>query len=268
VKGYVTVGKADFYVEIYGTASKTLVFFHGFSQTHETFYPLLQNLKTYKVVLVDLLGHGKTRDEYESYSFELLVTLLEALFEKLGLFTFDLYGYSMGARVAMHFCRSYPQRVEHLLLESSSAGLKSYEEVESRVIQDQNVESKIIEGLEQFNEFWKSLPLFSRLKNLSIEKQENIERMRLSQNPKNLIKALKGFSIARQKNLLEEFQFKQICLIAGKEDLKYCQIMQEMAHKWSAPLVCVENAGHNVHIEHPLEIVEIIQNISVKSKMI
>lgn len=264
MKKCIEVGNAKFYVEICSPklmekTSKTVVFFHGFSQTHETFYPLLSKLTEYQVVLIDLLGHGKSESCDSNYSFELLVELLNKVFEQLQLNEFELYGYSMGARIAMHYVRSYPKKVSKLYIESSSSGLNTMAEKTQRILLDKRIEEVILTGLCEFDAFWRVLPLFSRLKRLPIAVQEHISKMRCSHSQIELVKALRGFSISSQETLINKLAFKPVELIVGECDEKYLPIMVEMANMWNAPLNIVANAGHNVHVEQPEEVVKIIR---------
>jgi len=73
--------------------------------------------RAFRVHLPDARGHGTTRwDAAEGFRVEWLVDDLEAFVDALGLATFHLVGFSMGALTALHFASSRPERVRTLVV--------------------------------------------------------------------------------------------------------------------------------------------------------
>jgi pimeloyl-ACP methyl ester carboxylesterase len=85
-----------------------------------------------RVVALDLRGHGQSGKPHDpaAYGPEALVGDVVGLMDHLGLRDVDLFGYSMGARVALATALSHPVRVAHLIvggvgeraLQSSASG--------------------------------------------------------------------------------------------------------------------------------------------------
>lgn len=85
-----------------------------------------------RVVALDLRGHGQSGKPHDpdAYGPEALVGDVVGLMDHLGLGDVDLFGYSMGARVALATALAHPARVAHLIvggvgeraLQSSASG--------------------------------------------------------------------------------------------------------------------------------------------------
>jgi pimeloyl-ACP methyl ester carboxylesterase len=73
--------------------------------------------KAFLVHLPDARGHGTTRwDAANGFRYEWLVDDLIAFADALGLATFHLVGFSMGAMTALHFAARYPERLRTLVV--------------------------------------------------------------------------------------------------------------------------------------------------------
>ena len=71
-----------------------------------------------RVVALDLRGHGESGKPHDpaAYDAEKLVGDVVALMDHLGLEGVDLFGYSMGSRLALAVARAHPDRVAHLIV--------------------------------------------------------------------------------------------------------------------------------------------------------
>ena len=96
-----------------------LVVLHGATSTgREDFAAQLPAVrKTFRVYLPDARGHGRTRwDVADGFSQPLLTGDLAAFVDALGLTTFHLLGFSMGAMTAMTYATRWPERLRTLVL--------------------------------------------------------------------------------------------------------------------------------------------------------
>ena len=109
-------------VNTFDAKRTTLVCLHGFTGTLATFAAVFPSQTPYNVLGIDLPGHGATAGLVapERYTMKQVCHDLAELTESLNLPCFCLLGYSMGARTALGFALHYPQKVQHLLLESGS----------------------------------------------------------------------------------------------------------------------------------------------------
>ncbi len=108
----------DIAYEVLG-AGPPLVLLHGATSLgREDFaaqLPLLS--KAFRVYLPDARGHGGTRwDAAHGFTYQWLVDDLEAFADALGLPTFHLIGFSMGAMTALQFAVRVPQRLRTLMV--------------------------------------------------------------------------------------------------------------------------------------------------------
>ena len=151
----------------------TVVLLHGFTGTSSTWDEVSALLEgKFKVVAVDLTGHGKTSIPSDSsrYSMAEQIDDLEALFAEMNLIKFTLIGYSMGGRIALAYTNKYPERVTSLLLESASPGLKTEHERIERKAADALLAKRILaEGISAFVDFWSEIPLFASQKKMSLQ---------------------------------------------------------------------------------------------------
>jgi pimeloyl-ACP methyl ester carboxylesterase len=96
-----------------------LVLLHGASTTgRETFAAQIPALaESFRLYLPDARGHGRTLwDAADGFEAEWLVDDLEAFVDGLGLRTFHLIGYSMGAMTALGFAVRAPERLLTLVV--------------------------------------------------------------------------------------------------------------------------------------------------------
>jgi pimeloyl-ACP methyl ester carboxylesterase len=104
--------------ETHGSGSP-LVMLHGATSIgREDFaaqIPLFS--KRFELVLPDARGHGKTRwDASDGFQYDWLVEDLAGFTEALGLDTFHLLGFSMGAMTALQFATALPERLRTLVV--------------------------------------------------------------------------------------------------------------------------------------------------------
>ncbi len=86
--------------------------------------------RTHTVYLVDARGHAGTRwDPADGWGRDLLVADLGAFADALGLATFHLAGFSMGAMTALTFASRHPERVRSAIV----AGIDTEPEPRARV---------------------------------------------------------------------------------------------------------------------------------------
>ncbi|MCL1700966.1 2-succinyl-6-hydroxy-2,4-cyclohexadiene-1-carboxylate synthase [Lysinibacillus sp. Bpr_S20] len=254
------------YVEIWNEeAEQTLVALHGFTGSSATWRNLAKALHSVRVIAIDLIGHGQTAipQQISRFSMQEQIRDLEEVFCQLQLKKFTLLGYSMGGRVALSYAISYPERIEKLILESASPGLRTSKERSERCERDNALAEKIMNnGLLSFVHAWENIPLFESQKRLPNNVQEAIRLERLSQKEEGLAGSLQGIGTGSQPSnwmSLEKLEFP-VLLITGSLDAKFCKIAQEMkALLKNAKHTTVIDAGHAIHVENPAEFATIVE---------
>ncbi|SMO89808.1 2-succinyl-6-hydroxy-2,4-cyclohexadiene-1-carboxylate synthase [Melghirimyces algeriensis] len=235
-----------------------LLLLHGFTGSLNTFAPFVPSWsRSHRVIRLDLIGHGQTDAPQipDRYTMEEVGKDLRVILDQLEIKRTHILGYSMGGRLALSFALMYPERVESLLLESSSPGLRTEAERRARRKQDASLADWIErEGMEAFVRYWEGIPLFSTQKRLSERVRRHIREERLANRAEGLAGSLRGMGTGRQPSWWDHLQcVKQpVALITGEEDQKFCRIADAMeqgfpfARQWR-----VSRAGHAVHVEQP-----------------
>lgn len=114
----VRAGGLDIGYDVHG-AGPPLIMLHGATSAgREDFAAQIPNFaKAFLVHLPDARGHATTRwDVTDGWSYERLVDDLAAFADALGLATFHLVGFSMGAMTALQFAARWPERLRTLVV--------------------------------------------------------------------------------------------------------------------------------------------------------
>ena len=118
--GYVDVNGVHMYYEVHGTGGTPLVLLHGaFSATGTSFAGMLPELSRNRtVVSFELQGHGHTADIDRPLSVPALADDVVKALGQLGIAQVDLFGYSLGAGVALRVAIDHPELVRRLVMAS------------------------------------------------------------------------------------------------------------------------------------------------------
>ena len=119
--GYAPVNGLQMYYEIHGTG-QPLVLLHGaFSAIGTSFGALLPGLaRSRQVIGLELQAHGRTADIDRPLSIEQMADDTAAALHHLGIEQADIFGYSMGAAVALHVVLRHPELVRKLVFMSAT----------------------------------------------------------------------------------------------------------------------------------------------------
>jgi 2-succinyl-6-hydroxy-2,4-cyclohexadiene-1-carboxylate synthase len=248
-----------------GGRGRPLLLFHGFTGSSATWQPFLDTLSdSRRVIAVDLLGHGRSDSPADAarYRVERQIEDLTALLDQLDVAEYDLLGYSMGGRLAMHLALAHPGRVGRLVLESASPGIASSEERAARMRHDESLAQMLErQGIAAFVDRWERLPLFAGQARLPDTTRETVRQQRLSSNPVGLAGSLRGFGAGVPAPLFDRLQdLPPALVIAGELDEKYGALARRMAESLrNATVAIVPDAGHTVHLERPDEFARLVR---------
>jgi pimeloyl-ACP methyl ester carboxylesterase len=105
------------YYDIGGSKSKNaLVFIHGWTCSANFWKDNYNAFPGYRVIALDLIGHGQSDRPKAEYSMEYFAKSVEAVLKKAKIDEAVLVGHSMGTPVARQFYRLYPDQVLGLVI--------------------------------------------------------------------------------------------------------------------------------------------------------
>ncbi|KKI88888.1 esterase [Bacillus sp. SA1-12] len=234
-----------------------LVLLHGFTGSSDNWTSILNEITNTSFILIDIIGHGQTEipEDPARYTTEEAVEDLVTILDDLNIEKANFLGYSMGGRLALSFTATYPNRVNKLILESSSPGIKDTEEREKRKKSDEKLAEKIIEkGIVSFVDYWEDIPLFSTQKRLPEKQKEKIREKRLQNSSIGLANSLIGMGTGVQPSWWDKLPSLKnpILLICGELDQKFCDIANTMHQMFpNTVLKEIKDTGHAIHVEQP-----------------
>jgi 2-succinyl-6-hydroxy-2,4-cyclohexadiene-1-carboxylate synthase len=206
----------------FGSAEQpTLCFLHGFMGASADWRPIVRELKDeFHCLTIDLPGHGRSLDQREeAYSVKGATEAVVEVLDVEGVSSCTLIGYSMGGRVALSLALRHPSRVERLVLESASPGLRTEAERAERREVDSERAARIEDDLEAFLTDWYRLPLFGSLARHDLV--DEMVRTRSTNDPQELARALRGLSPGRQTpfwDRLDEIDCPTLVLTGALDD--------------------------------------------------
>lgn len=260
----ILVNDVPYFYESAG-AGRPLLLLHGFTGSTVNWHPFVPPLAShYRVVVVDVLGHGRTASppDEKRYTMQRVAADLITLLDELDIKQTALLGYSMGGRLALYTAVAYPERINLLMLESASPGLATAAERAERVERDRALADWIAtNSIEAFVDRWQALPLWRSQAALPVAARKALRQQRLQNTQVGLANSLRGMGTGAQPSLwpsLSEVK-TPVLLVAGELDEKFVTINQQMAALLPrAYLQIVAGVGHMVHLEQASQFGQIV----------
>jgi 2-succinyl-6-hydroxy-2,4-cyclohexadiene-1-carboxylate synthase len=241
------------HAEIVGSGPP-LVLAHGFTQTGRSWGRFGELLAPgHRLILVDLPGHGSSATVEAG-----LVDGGDLLVEAGGEQPFDLLGYSLGARFALHAALAYPGAVRRLVLIGATAGIEDPQARDARRRRDEALAEEIQREADvlPFLERWLSGPMFAGLRDPGLE-----ERRR--NTPAGLASSLRLAGTGTQEPLWGRLGHLECptLLLAGADDVRFAIAARRMAGLAPHAVVSlVPGAGHAAHLAQPVLTARIVQS--------
>ncbi|HQH67175.1 MAG TPA: 2-succinyl-6-hydroxy-2,4-cyclohexadiene-1-carboxylate synthase [Candidatus Hydrogenedentes bacterium] len=255
------------YVVLNPTGNVTVLFLHGFMGSGEDWRLIAQDLsRACRCVLVDLPGHGYTpvRSDSAAYTMAAVSRDVMHLMDRVSPGRFFVVGYSMGARLGLYLATEYRERIEGLIMESASPGLRTERERAERRERDDRLAEELETGnWETFLRQWYARPLFETLRKHGSRFEELLERRRMN-NPRELARVLRGMGTGAQPSLWDALHeiAAPVLLVVGERDPKYRTLAESMCEMIPrAAMAVMPDAGHNVHFEKPTDYTRLLQGL-------
>jgi len=225
-----------------------IVLLHGFTESLEIWNEFAVSLcKSFRVICIDLPGHGKSECLGYSHSMEELAECMHALLESLNIEKPIVIGHSMGGYVALAFARKYSKNVKGLGLFHSSAYPDTIEGKANR--------SKVIEFISKnHSEF-----IMNFIPDLFTPKNREKFQNEISILVDSAKKMTKEGIIASQigmrdrvdsSDVLKNVDFP-VLFIAGKKDTRipFDKVMEQVAMPKDTIALLLDEVAHMGYIE-------------------
>jgi 2-succinyl-6-hydroxy-2,4-cyclohexadiene-1-carboxylate synthase len=225
------------------------VLLHGFGGTRHAWEGVAALLahERYRPLAIDLPGHGEQADAPRPITFSGCVEHVLARAPR----RFELCGYSMGGRIALHVALAAPQRVRRLVLVSSGAGIDDDAERTARRRADERLAEDLERGpYGELIERWRSQPLFAgEPPAAGALAREDQRRNR----PDALAAVLRGIGTGAMAPLwsrLAELSMP-VAIVVGERDEKFQALGRRMARLLRRADLAVVPGGHGLVLENP-----------------
>lgn len=114
----VPINGMQMYYEVSGSG-EPLIVLHGAYMNIPTMGEIIPMLaETHTVYALELQGHGRTNDIDRPITYPNLTADVAAFMDAIGLWKADVFGYSMGAAVALRLAVEHPEKVDQLIAAS------------------------------------------------------------------------------------------------------------------------------------------------------
>ncbi len=113
---YAKLNGQKVYFKSFGKGKKAVVLVHGWTCNSEFWKNSYASFPEYRVIAVDLIGHGKSDKPKANYTMEYFAQSIEAVMKKAKVKKAVLVGHSMGTPVIRQFYRLYPRKTLGLVI--------------------------------------------------------------------------------------------------------------------------------------------------------
>ena len=231
---------------------RVIILLHGFLESLEVFEEFSDKLsKTFRVISIDLPGHGQTPTIGYVHSMELMAECAKTVLDSLGLRKYVVVGHSMGGYVALAFAELFPKNVSGLCLFHSTAMPDSDEKKKDR----DRVAEIVMKDHTQFVS--DLIPKLFAKENIPLFKDEVAKAKTIAMNtPKEgIVAALKGMKERPSRELVLKNIKCPVLFIIGKQDviLAWENLLLLASLPKKSFNTVLEHAGHMGFYEAPEE---------------
>ena len=222
---YLIYKKQKLRYNLEGKGDKVIIFLHGFMEDLTYWKKYSKELsKKYKVISIDLLGHGESENNQEINTMENMADEVNFILQELNLEKGIFVGHSMGGYVGLDFLKKNTEKVEGLVLINSHIFI----DIKTKIKQRESLVRLIKEGKKEHlikisipnNFFIKNKQEIERVKNMALEcEDKNI--ISTSNGMKNRTDTIDIFFNSKCKKLIIEGKFdKTTDFISLKNEIK------------------------------------------------
>jgi 2-succinyl-6-hydroxy-2,4-cyclohexadiene-1-carboxylate synthase len=241
-----------------GAMAPNLVLLHGFTHTGASWDRTVAALpQRYRPVAPDIRGHGAAAD--------VRPVSLDGVVDDIGGLTdgpFELVGYSMGGRLALHVALAgsvVGGRLRRVVLIGASPGIAGPAERAQRRAADERLAAEVEQmTIDAFARRWAQTAV---LADQPAAVRAAVHADRLRNTPAGLAAALRGLGTGALPSVWERLgeMTMPVDLVVGERDEKFRALALQMAAALPrARIHVVGGAGHAVHLEAPDAVAQVI----------
>lgn len=240
---------------------RVVVLLHGFLESLEVFEELSTRLsKTFRVISIDLPGHGQTPVLGYAHSMELMADCVKAVLDSIRVRKYVVIGHSMGGYVALAFAEKFPERVSGFGLFHSTAMPDSEEKKKDR--------ERVAEIVKNDHKKFVSelIPKLFDPDNLTILRHEVGQAKKIAEDTsvEGIVAALRGMKDRPNREMVLKNAKCPVLFIIGKKDVILAWenlLLLSGLPKKSSQLV-LDHAGHMGFYEAPEQTFKAIRRFS------
>ncbi|WP_130736362.1 alpha/beta fold hydrolase [Flavobacterium sp. J27] len=230
-----------------------IVLLHGFLENSKMWHDIVPVLLTkYRIVCVDLLGHGETECLGYVHTMEDMADAVHYILHFLQLEKVVLIGHSMGGYVALAFAELYQEKIAGLVLMNSTAREDSEERKVNRdraiLAVKQNYKNAISMSVAN---------LFSEENRARLKKEIEWAKEEALQTPlQGIIAAQEGMKVRKdRRKLLHVSAFPKMLILGKKDPVLNYEENKKYVEGTNVVLVSFED-GHMSHFENKVQLIE------------
>ncbi|MBK9285344.1 MAG: alpha/beta hydrolase [Sphingobacteriaceae bacterium] len=230
---------------------KAIVLLHGFLGSHKIWEQTQNNLsKTYRVISIDLPGHGATPCFGYAHNMELMAKCVKAVLDHLKIKRAVIIGHSMGGYVALAFADLFPDYLLGLCLYHSTAYADTKEKKTDRLRAITAVKAN--RGLYTRN----TIKNLFAAKNLKYLKKEISFANSIAKktSKEGIVAALHGMRDRVARDIILNLVKYPVMMVIGEHDnvLPADQLLAQSKKLKKGSVLYLEHDGHFGFLESPL----------------
>lgn len=241
---------------------KTLVFLHGFLENLTMWNEIKSYfVSSYRVITIDLLGHGKTPCLGYIHTMEEMAASVAFVLKKHRIRKPVFIGHSMGGYVALAFAEKFPNKIKGLCLLNSTSRSDSKERKEARNSAMQVAKKNYADVIK--------ISIRNLFKDVDKKEYKGIVKQLVSEA---LTMPKQGFFAAQEgmklrpnrEHILNSASFSKLMITGKHDDLLFLEDQEAEAKRTNTPLVKLSQ-GHMSHIENKKELLVALNSFCKKA---
>lgn len=227
----------------------TIVLLHGYLETSEIWTGFIRKFGgKYRIISVDLPGHGSSKVYGESHTMEFMAGALKGLIDNLDIKKIFLIGHSMGGYVTLAFADLYPEMLSGYCLFHSHPFADSIQ-----IRQKRENEIKVVRAGKKYLIYPENVAMMYSSDNLDkfSESLKYSKDLASTISDEGIIAVLNGMMIrATRLSVMEESKVPFLWILGRKDNFISCETMLEKVKlPPNAKALILENSGHMGFVE-------------------